>query len=109
MQIQLGSEELWHGHGFEYVCTVTLTLEIMSWVKVMTHPLVMDNNSVKYYLDLTSGYKIMTDRHTDRVIPIYPPNFVAGGIVTANLLLTDHKLKQSYSKGIYSIEKHATI
>ena len=33
---------------FGYVCTVTLTLEIWPWVKVMTHPWVMDNNCVKY-------------------------------------------------------------
>ena len=32
-----------------YVCTVTLTLEIWPWVKVMTHPWVMDNDVVKYY------------------------------------------------------------
>ena len=34
---------------FGYVFTVTLTLEIWPWVKVMTHPWVMDNNCVKYY------------------------------------------------------------
>ena len=34
---------------FGYVCTVTLTLEIWPWVKVITHPWVMDNNCVKYY------------------------------------------------------------
>ena len=28
---------------FGYVCTVTLTFEIWPWVKVMTHPWVMDN------------------------------------------------------------------
>ena len=33
------------------MCTlaVTLTLEIWPWVKVKTHPLVTDNNCVKYY------------------------------------------------------------
>ena len=31
---------------FGYVCTVTLTLEVWPWVKVMTHPWVMDNNCV---------------------------------------------------------------
>ena len=35
------------------VCIVTLTLEICPWVKIMTHPWVMDNNCVKYYLDST--------------------------------------------------------
>ena len=33
---------------FEYLCTMTLTLEIWTWVKVMTHPWVMENNCVKY-------------------------------------------------------------
>ena len=38
-----------------YVCTVhvTLNLEILPWVKVMTHPWVMDNNCVKYNEDPT--------------------------------------------------------
>ena len=36
---------------FGYVSTVTLTLEIWPWVKVMTHPWVMDNNWVIYYPD----------------------------------------------------------
>ena len=34
---------------FGYVYTMTLTLEICSSVKVMTHPWVKDNNCVKYY------------------------------------------------------------
>ena len=66
---------------FEYVCTVTFTLEIWPWVKVMTHPWVMDNNCVKLYPDRTREYEAMartrceqTDRQTDgqtnRVIPI---------------------------------------
>ena len=38
---------------FRNVCTVTFTLEIWPWVKVMTHPFVMNNNCVKYYLDPT--------------------------------------------------------
>ena len=38
---------------FGYVCTVTLTSEIWPWVKVMTHPSVIDNNCVKYYPDPT--------------------------------------------------------
>ena len=33
---------------FQYVCTMTLTFEIWPWVKVMTHPLVIDNKCVKY-------------------------------------------------------------
>ena len=69
---------------FGYLCTVTLTLEIWPWVKVMTHPWVMDNNCVKYYPDQTSGYEIEARtrcEQTDRVIPIYMyyPNFFCGG------------------------------
>ena len=80
IQIQLGSEELWPRHGFPYVCTVTLTLEIWPWVKVMTHPWVMDNNCVKLYPDRTREYEVMvrtqceqTDRQTDRQGDSYMP------------------------------------
>ena len=32
----------WLGHRFSvYVCTVTLNLKILTWVKVMTHPWVV--------------------------------------------------------------------
>ena len=44
---------------FGYVCTVTLTLEIWSWVKVMTNPWVMDNNCVKYHPDPTWQWGVM--------------------------------------------------
>ena len=44
---------------FGYVCTVTLTLEVWPWVKVMIHPLVMDNNCVKYYPDPTWQWGVM--------------------------------------------------
>ena len=84
IKIQPGIEELWPGHWF-WVC-VTLTLEIWPWVKVMTHPWVIDNNCVKYS-DRTSGYEVMawtrceqTDRQT--VIPIYPQTLFAGGITS---------------------------
>ena len=43
---------------FGYVCTVTLTLEV-AWVKVMTHPWVMNNNYVKYYPDPTEQWGVM--------------------------------------------------
>ena len=36
------------------VVPVTLTLEIWPWVKVLTHPRVMDSNCVKYYPDQTA-------------------------------------------------------
>ena len=38
---------------FGYVCTVILTSEIWPWIKVMTHPWVMNNNCLKYYPDRT--------------------------------------------------------
>ena len=44
---------------FGYVCTATLTSEIWPWVKVMTHPWVMDNNCVKYYPNLTWQWGVM--------------------------------------------------
>ena len=45
---------------FRYMCTVTL--EILPWVKVMTHPWFMDNKCVKYYLDPTWQWGVMA-RH----------------------------------------------
>ena len=44
---------------FGYVRTVTLTLEIWPWVKVMTHPSVIDNKCVKYYPDPTWQWGVM--------------------------------------------------
>ena len=48
---------------FVYKCTVTLALEIWPWVKVMTHPSVMDNNTEKYYLDSTWQWRVMARTH----------------------------------------------
>ena len=59
IQIQHGSEKFWPGHWFLCVCTATLTLEIWPWVKVMTHPLVMNNNCVKYYQDSNMAVRLM--------------------------------------------------
>ena len=47
IKIQLFSTDT----DFRYVRTVTLTLEIWTWVKVMTHPWDMDTNCVQYYPD----------------------------------------------------------
>ena len=46
---------------FGYVCTVSLTLEVhvWPWVKVVTQPWVMDNNSVKFYPDSTWQWEVM--------------------------------------------------
>ena len=46
---------------FSYVCTLTLTCEMWPWVKVMTklkvmtHPRVVDNSCVKYYPYMPKG------------------------------------------------------
>ena len=58
IQIQHGSEELWPWHGFRYVCTMTLTFQVWPWVKVRTHPWIMNNNCVKY-LGLTWQWGVM--------------------------------------------------
>ena len=34
IKIQLGRDNLWPGHGFGYVCTVTMNSEIWPWVQV---------------------------------------------------------------------------
>ena len=47
---------------FRYVCTVTLTLKIWNYLKVMTHSGIMDNNCVKYYPDWTIGYPIFFEQ-----------------------------------------------
>ena len=44
---------------FRYMCTMTLTSEIWQWVKVMTHPWVMDKNCVKYYPHPTWQWGVM--------------------------------------------------
>ena len=44
---------------YMYMCTVTLTLQIWPWVKVMTHPLVKENNCVNYFPDWTSCYEVI--------------------------------------------------
>ena len=38
--------------NFPYVCIVTFTLMVWLLVKVMTYPMVIDNNCVKYYPNL---------------------------------------------------------
>ena len=38
---------------YGFVCSMTLSLEICHLVKVMTHPWVMGNNCVEYYLNPT--------------------------------------------------------
>ena len=57
---------------FQYVCTVTLTLEIWPWVKVMTHPWVMDNNCVKYYPDPTWQWRVMARTQISSICALWP-------------------------------------
>ena len=44
---------------FQYICTLTLTLEISPWVKIIIDPLVKDNKSVKYYSNQTWQWGVM--------------------------------------------------
>ena len=57
---------------FQYVCTVTLTLEIWPWVNVMTHPWVMDNNYVKYYPDPTWQWGVMARTQISSMCALWP-------------------------------------
>ena len=59
-------------HIFCYVCTLTLTLEAWPWVKVMTHPWVMDNNCVKYYLDPTWQWGVMARTQNLGMCALWP-------------------------------------
>ena len=57
---------------FQYVCTVTLTSEIWPWVKVMTHPWVMDNNCVKYNPDPTTQWGVMARTPISSMCALWP-------------------------------------
>ena len=57
---------------FQYKCTVTLTLKIWPWVKVMTHPSVMDNNCVKYYPDPTWQWGVMAPTRISSMCALWP-------------------------------------
>ena len=57
---------------FVYKCTVTLALEVWPWVKVMTHPWVMDNNCVKYYLDPTWQWGVMARTRNLGMCALWP-------------------------------------
>ena len=60
------------------VCTVTLTLEIWPWVKVMTHPWVMDNNFVKYYPDPTWQWGVMARTRISCICALWPWRYDLG-------------------------------
>ena len=57
---------------FGYVCTVTLTLEIWPWVKVVTHPSVTDNKCVKYYPDPTWQWGVMARTRISGICALLP-------------------------------------
>ena len=61
---------------FQYVCTVTLTLEIWPWVKVMTYPWVMDNNCVKYYSDPTWQWGVMARTRISSMCALWPWSWI---------------------------------
>ena len=63
---------------FRYMCTVTLTLEIWSGVKVMTHPWVMDNNCVKYYPDPTWQWRVMARTRISSMCALWPWRYDLG-------------------------------
>ena len=71
---------------------------------------------MKFHDDRCKGKAVMrrkpkcgrqTDRQTDMVIPVYPPNFVAGGIISTHV--PDHALLHTWIKCIhtYSLTIHA--
>ena len=57
---------------FGYVFTVTLTLKIWPWVKVMTHPWVMNNKCVKYYLDPTWQWGVIPRTRILGICSLWP-------------------------------------
>ena len=66
------------------------------------HPWLMGSLHVKFHDDRCKGKAVMRrkpkcgrqmDGQTDMVIPVYPPNFVAGGINIQNKKFKDYKLK----------------
>ena len=54
------------------VLAVTLTLEIWPWVKVITHPWIMDNNYVKYYQDPTWQWGVMARTQISGMCSLWP-------------------------------------
>ena len=74
IKIQLGSDNynLWPGHDFGYVCTVTMNSEIWPWVKVMTYPSVIDNKCVKYYPDPTWQWGVMARTWISGTCALWP-------------------------------------
>ena len=72
IRIHLCSDNLWPGHSFGYVCTVTMNSEIWPWVKVMTHPSVIDNKCVKYYPDPTWPWGVMARTRISGICALWP-------------------------------------
>ena len=55
-----------------HVSTVTLTLEIWSWCKVITHPWVMGNKCEKYYQDPTWQWGVMARTRIFGICVLWP-------------------------------------
>ena len=55
-----------------YMCTITLTLEIWPWFKVMVLTRVIDNNCVKYYPDPTWQWLVMTRIRSFGMYALWP-------------------------------------
>ena len=72
IKIQLCSVNLWPRHGFGYVCTVTMTSEIWPWVKVTTHPWVIDNKCVKYYPYLSWQWGVKARTQISSICALWP-------------------------------------
>ena len=86
IQSQVSDVNFVHDTNFSYVYIMTLTLKIWPWVKVRTHPWVMENNYEKYYgyvcnVTLGQGHYTplvhgkqtdgRTDYHVHKLISIY--------------------------------------
>ena len=72
IQIKHGIRSYDPDKDFGYVCTVTLTLEIWPWTKVMKHHWVMDNNLVRYYPDPTRQWGVMVWAQIFSICALWP-------------------------------------
>ena len=63
-----------YGPDTDYLCIVTLTLEIWPWIKFMPHPWVKYNNCVNIFKSRQGGQMILPGRYvfrgTNMVMPI---------------------------------------
>ena len=85
---------------FGYLCTVTLTFEVWLRAKVMTHPWVMDNNCVKYYLDQTWPWEVMTRTQILGMCALWPWPWVMTHPVMYNNCVKYLKLDPTWHGGV---------